>query len=110
MKKLTLLALTVATLASTSVFSNAFAQETTRAEVRQELIQAEDSGSQYITDTSYPVTSTQFALQVAQLKQDDNSGVGVDTAGTSSSGAGMPMHSHSSCVGPASFCNVYFGN
>jgi hypothetical protein len=41
-------------LAMAGVTSNAFAQEKTRAEVRQELIQAENNGLHFVTETSYP--------------------------------------------------------
>ncbi|HEY1999283.1 DUF4148 domain-containing protein [Paraburkholderia sp.] len=113
MKKLVLLSMSVAVLASTSVFSNAFAQEKTRAEVRQELIQAENNGSRFVTDTSYPEVNPIFAQQVAHLKQQDNPAVGSDMSGSAQSGkrsgmAGKP--SGTSCVGPASFCSVYFGS
>ena len=57
MKSLAMITMSVAVLASSGVFSNAFAQEKTRAEVRQELIQAENNGSRFVTDASYPDVS-----------------------------------------------------
>ena len=69
MRKLALLTMSVAVLASTSVFSNAFAQEKTRAEVRQELIQAENNGLRFVTDTSYPDVNPIFTQQVARAQQ-----------------------------------------
>ena len=93
MKKLAMITMSVAVLASTSVFSNAFAQEKTRAEVRQELIQAENDGSRFVTDTSYPEVNPIFVQQVAQLKQQNNSGVGPGMSGSSASGQRMPDES-----------------
>jgi hypothetical protein len=113
MNKLALITVSVAVLASTSVFSNAFAQEKTRAEVRQELIQAENNGSRFVTDTSYPEVNPIFAQQVAHLRQQENAGVGSDMSGTSSSGARVAMSAGTaarSCVGPAGFCTPYFGS
>ena len=112
MNKLATITLSVAVLASTSVFSNAFAQQATRAEVRQELIQAENNGSGFVTDTSYPEVNPIFARQVAQLKQQNASGVGSGMSGSSASGQRAPMNRKSSgaaCVGPVDFCTAYFG-
>jgi hypothetical protein len=113
MKKLALLTMSVAVFASTSVFSNAFAQEKTRAEVRQELIQAENNGLRFVTDTSYPEVNPIYANQVAQLKQQNDSGVGAAMSGSSNSGGRVGKHSTSgaqACVGPVSFCTPYFGS
>jgi hypothetical protein len=89
------------------------AQEKTRAEVRQELIQAENDGSRFVTDTSYPEVNPIFAQQVAQLKQQNNSGVGSGMSGSSASGQRIPMNhkaSGAACVGPVDFCTPYFGS
>ncbi|NPT36942.1 DUF4148 domain-containing protein [Paraburkholderia xenovorans] len=66
MKKLAFAALSVAVLAASS---SAFAQGKTRAEVYQELIEAQQNGLNYVTDTSYPDVSPVFAQQVAQHKE-----------------------------------------
>jgi len=113
MNKLAMITMSVAVLASTSVFSNAFAQETTRAEVRQELIQAENNGSRFVTDTSYPEVNPIFAQQVAQLKQQNTGGVGSSMSGSGASGQRAPMNhkaSGAACVGPVDFCTPYFGS
>jgi hypothetical protein len=113
MNKLAMITMSVAVLASTSVFSNAFAQEKTRAEVRQELIQAENDGSRFVTDTSYPEVNPIFAQQVAQFKQQNNSGVGSGMSGSSASGQRVPMNhkaSGAACVGPVDFCTPFFGS
>jgi hypothetical protein len=65
MKKIAFAALTLAVLAS----SSAFAQGKTRAEVYQELIQAQQSGLNFVSDTSYPDVSPVFAQQVAHMAQ-----------------------------------------
>lgn len=64
MKKIAFAVLSVAVLAS----SSAFAEGKTRAQVYQELIEAQQNGLNYVTDTSYPDVSPVFAQQVAQMK------------------------------------------
>ena len=103
-------------LASAGAVTQASAQEKTRAEVRQELVQAEANGSNLVTDTSYPEISPIFAQQAARLKM-NTSGEGPAMSGSTaagqrssstparSAGAAMPA-----CVGPASFCTPYFGS
>ena len=48
--------------------SNAFAQGKTRAEVYQELIEAQRNGLNFVTDTSYPDVNPMYAEQVARMK------------------------------------------
>lgn len=113
MNKLAVLTMSVAVFASTSVFSNAFAQEKTRAEVRQELVQAENNGSRFVTDTSYPEINPIYANQVAQLKTQRDSGVGAAMSGSSNSGDRTTTRgtgSGEACVGPVSFCTPFFGS
>ncbi|MGF6597595.1 hypothetical protein P3T23_002312 [Paraburkholderia sp. GAS448] len=119
MNKRYVLSLSMILLASAGVASNASAQEKTRAEVRQELIQAENNGLRFVTDTSYPDVNPVFAQQAAQLKQQSESGTGAGMSGSSAAGqreaagkAGIGQ-SHAaipSCVGPVSFCTPYFGS
>jgi hypothetical protein len=66
MKKLAFAALSVAVLA---VSSSAFAEGKTRAQVYQELIEAQQNGLDYITDASYPDVNPAFAQQVERRKQ-----------------------------------------
>ncbi|MGF6916118.1 DUF4148 domain-containing protein [Paraburkholderia sp. 40] len=66
MKKLSFVALSFVVLAASS---SAFAQGKTRAQVYQELIEAQQNGLDYITDASYPDVSPVFARQVEQRKQ-----------------------------------------
>lgn len=97
--------------ASIGAVSTASAQGLTRAEVRQQLIEAQANGSQFVTDSSYPEVSPVFAQQVAHAKaqqqqqQQQPSGMGAPMQGTSDSGA-----PHTTCVGPVSFCNLYSGS
>lgn len=65
MKKIVFAALSVAVLA---VSLSAFAQGKTRAQVYQELIDAQKDGRDYMTDTSYPEVNPVFAQQVQQRK------------------------------------------
>jgi hypothetical protein len=113
MKKIALLTISMAALVSVGLSSTAFAQEKTRAEVRQELIQAEQNGSQFVSDTSYPDVSPIFQQQVAQMKAAQSS-EGAGMAGTHAAGTRMPASTGamdpSSCVGPVSYCSVYFGS
>lgn len=66
MKKLAFAALSVVVLAASA---SAFAQGKTRAEVYQELIEAQQNGLDYITDASYPDVSPVFAQQVKEHKE-----------------------------------------
>jgi len=66
MKKIAFAALSVVVLAASS---NVFAQGKSRAEVYQELIQAQQNGLDYVTDASYPDVSPVFAHMVEQHKQ-----------------------------------------
>jgi hypothetical protein len=65
MKKLAIAAISLAVFTS----SGAFAQSKTRAEVYQELIEAQQNGLNYVTDTSYPDVNRIFEAQVAQMKR-----------------------------------------
>ncbi|NPT46431.1 DUF4148 domain-containing protein [Paraburkholderia sp. 1N] len=66
MKKIAIAAISLVALMS----SGAFAQSKTRAEVYQELIEAQQNGLNYVTDTSYPDVNPIFAAQVARMKQE----------------------------------------
>lgn len=65
MKKIAFAVLSVAVLAS----SSAFAEGKTRAQVYQELIEAQQNGLNYVTDSSYPEVNPIYAEQVARLQQ-----------------------------------------
>ena len=100
--------------AAAGISVNAQAQEKTRAQVRQELIEAERNGLNFVSDTSYPDVAPIFEQQAAQLKQQNSdSGMGVATTGTSDAGhikRKTPPSDPSACVGPVSFCTLYSGS
>lgn len=66
MKKFAMVAASLAVLAS----SSAFAQSKTRAEVYQELIQAQQNGLNYVTETSYPDVNPIYMPQVMRMKHE----------------------------------------
>src|SRR5689334_3146240 len=101
-------------LSSVVSVTNASAQEKTRAEVRQELIDAQNNGLNFVTDASYPDVSPVYQNQVAHLKM-LHSGSGPATSGASDAGRKTKAptdssHAKDDCVGPAGFCNPYFGS
>ncbi|BAX60885.1 DUF4148 domain-containing protein [Burkholderia stabilis] len=114
MNKHWLVAATVAAISLAGVATQASAQELTRAQVRQELIDAENNGLRFVTDTSYPDVSPLFQQQAEQMPQrQTNTAVGSDPAVSSEAGkpaAMSPRQRPAACVGPASFCTIYFGS
>lgn len=108
MKSITTLILASALLLSSAVQ----AQGLTRAEVKQQLIEAQANGLAYITDTSYPAIHPSFEHKVkAQPSQAGYGGVpdGTQQSGVAPHGNPMP-HGNPHCVGPVSFCNIYAGS
>ncbi len=76
----------LAIVVSTVGFSaNVLAQSKTRAEVRQELIDADNNGRDFVTNTSYPEISPIYQQQAARLKQ-LHDGSGPESSGTSAAG------------------------
>jgi acyl-coenzyme A synthetase/AMP-(fatty) acid ligase len=100
---------TLVAAASVGAVTQASAQGLTREEVRQQLIEAEANGSRFVTDASYPDVSPVFAQQVARdahaAPSQAASGMGMPAAGKSDAGAPSMT-----CVGPASYCNIYSGS
>ncbi|WP_065501208.1 DUF4148 domain-containing protein [Burkholderia stabilis] len=109
-----LVAATVVAMSVAGVATQASAQALTRAQVRQELIDAENNGLRFVTDTSYPDVSPLFQRQAEQMPQRQSStAVGSDPAVSSEAGkpaAMSPRQRPAACVGPASFCSIYFGS
>ncbi|SIT37002.1 conserved exported hypothetical protein [Paraburkholderia piptadeniae] len=66
MKKSIVIAISLLTLAS----PNAFSQGKARAEIYQELIEAQQNGLNFVTDTSYPDVNPIHAGQVARMKRE----------------------------------------
>jgi hypothetical protein len=92
-------------LASAGFVSAASAQGLSRAEVRQQLVEAEANGSPFVSNASYP--------DVSQAHQQPMSGYGPAMAGSSAAGNASTTSAHrpeqSNCTGPASFCTNYSG-
>ncbi|MBN3816305.1 DUF4148 domain-containing protein [Paraburkholderia sp. Se-20369] len=114
MNKPLLAGVAVAILSIASFSTSASAQGRTRAEVRQELIDAESHGLRFVTDTSYPEVSPLFQSQANQM-QDPQAGSGMGSQPAASSEAGKraiapSMPDAATCVGPVSFCMPYFGS
>lgn len=68
MKKIAFAVIAASSVVVFAASSNVFAEGKARAEVYQELIQAQQDGRDYITDTSYPDVNPIFAQQVQQRK------------------------------------------
>jgi Domain of unknown function (DUF4148) len=79
-----ILALAVSAVAFSA---NASAQQKTRAEVRQELIEAECNSRNFVTDTSYPDISPIYEQQAARLKLLHDSG-GAERSGAGAADGG----------------------
>ncbi|WP_176098428.1 DUF4148 domain-containing protein [Burkholderia cepacia] len=114
MNKHWLVAAAVAAISFAGVAAPASAQALTRAQVRQQLIDAENQGLRFVTDTSYPDVSPLFRQQVERMPQ-RQAGTAVGSGPAASSDAGKPAtmaprQRSAACVGPASFCTIYFGS
>ena len=87
----------------------------TRAEVLADLVRFQEAGYNPSrgNDPYYPanVQAAQATIAAQKTQQQGTQGVGgVAQNGSASSGAPQPMPMHSTCEGPVSFCNVYFGS
>ena len=87
----------------------------TRAEVRADLVRVEQAGYNPSTgdDINYPAgiqaAEAKIAAQNAQETTQPAYG-GMAQNGSASSGGPARMATTSSCVGPVSFCNIFFGS
>ncbi|PMS38004.1 uncharacterized protein DUF4148 [Trinickia symbiotica] len=111
-KRSAIISVSVMMFAGSNLAGSASAQEKTREQVRQELVEAKRNGLDFVTDTSYPEISPLFAQQVAKLKgQRRDSGTGGAMPGKSDAGTtDRSIADPAVCAGPVSFCNVYFGS
>ena len=109
-----LVAAAVAAISLAGIAPHASAQALTRAQVRQQLIDAENNGLRFVTDTSYPDVSPLFQQQAERMpERQASAAVGGDPATSSEAGkpaATSPRRGAAACVGPASFCAIYFGS
>lgn len=87
----------------------------TRAEVRADLVRVEQAGYSPSTgdDINYPAdiqaAEAKISAQAGQQTEQPTYG-GVAQNGTSSSGSARHTTGEAACVGPVSFCNVFFGS
>lgn len=119
MRNFARITLSVAVLASTAVFSSAFAQGLTRAQVYADLVQVEQAGYNPAAsnDSTYPADiqaaeakiAAQNSERVANGAAVEATAVGGSMPGSSASGAHAPLKG-AGCTGPVSFCNLYFGS
>jgi hypothetical protein len=89
----------------------------TRAQVRQELIEAQKNGLRDVSNASYPAVARihehKYVKTDKPASNVASSGEGPGLRGTSESGqreGGRAQPQVEGCVGPASFCNIYFGS
>jgi len=111
MKKFAVVAVSLAASLAVLASPSAFAQGKTRAEVYQELIEAQQNGLNYVTETSYPDVNPVFAAKVAQLKRDNTASASTAPKGSSVAGMHTAMNAvgNPSCARGTSVCNIYFG-
>jgi hypothetical protein len=96
----------------------AYAEGLAREQVRQQPIKAQQNGLAYVADASNPDISPVYQNEVDEQRATHahNSDMGPQSEGSSQSGesAAMPTQQgsdhHDDCVGPVSFCNIYFGS
>jgi hypothetical protein len=83
----------------------------TRAQVHEELIEAQRSGLRYVTDVSYPEISAVHAGRVGKRGADTRvASAREPSAKAVSSGRAQPEAQQTACQGPISFCSTYFGS
>lgn len=93
-----------------------FAQSTapvTRAEVRADLVRVEQAGYNPArgNDNDYPADIQAAEAKIAANPVTDQQGYGgVSMTGKSSAGAPSRSALNTSCVGPVSYCNTFFGS
>jgi type II secretory pathway pseudopilin PulG len=118
MKNLIGFTLVLGTLAAPALsFAQSNAAPLTRAQVRAELTQLEQAGYNISAgeDANYPASIQAAEAKVAagaNMQQAASAVGGIASGGSSESGAPMrtPRVAASTCVGPASYCTLYFGN
>jgi hypothetical protein len=133
MKTLICLSLAVSALASPALsFAQSTSAPVTRAQVYADLVRLEQAGydPSASNDPNYPAAiqaaeakvAAQGSERVADNAADgtngtngttETTGMGADPSGSSASGTHAPVRGTSrsaACVGPVSFCSLYFGS
>ncbi len=87
----------------------------TRAEVRADLVRVEQAGynPSLASDATYPadIQAAEAKIAAQDGRQTGSQAYGgVAQNGSSSSGAPTRMSMNSNCVGPVSYCNLFFGS
>jgi hypothetical protein len=111
----------ISALTALFVSSLVQAQPLTRADVHQQLIEAQANGSAYVTDSSYPAVHPSFTNRVGSTTLPSGyGGVADESRSAAPAATHTPNHAHGSnshriygseeCVGPVSFCNIYAGS
>ncbi|WP_081067892.1 DUF4148 domain-containing protein [Burkholderia territorii] len=114
MKMLACIAIVAGTLTAPALSFAQSATPLTRAQVRADLISVERAGYDPArgNDPHYPSDIQAAEAKVAARKQATSGFGSAPPDGTSASGKHVlaSRHAAASCVGPASFCNPYFGS
>jgi hypothetical protein len=109
----TVVSLAMMLFATAGIANNASAQEKTRAQVREELIEAQKNGLDQVTDTTYPLVNPTSEQEAARLGQKSDSGMGAAMTGASAAGksaGGRAPAKRATCTGPVSYCDIFFGS
>ena len=115
MNKFSLAAVLAANLLAGPIVAHAqISDPVTRAEVRANLISVEKAGYNPSggEDVHYPADIQAADAKVAAQQDDQVVSHSYGGVAQGSSAAGTKKHTamRSSCVGPVSFCNIYFGS
>ena len=117
MSKLLLSVLVAASAVAVPAYSFAqSSQPLTRAEVRADLVRVEQAGYNPSRgeDANYPddIQAAEGKIAAAQYAQNpaQRDVGGVPMGGSSSAGGHARRAAQPDCVGPASFCTIYFGS
>jgi hypothetical protein len=116
MKDLACLVIAFGALASPAVSFAQSATPLTRAEVRADMIRVEQAGYNPSVgdDVNYPADIQAAEAKIAtqdNLRVAANAVGGTALEGTSDAGRHLHLPKPTqSCVGPASYCNIYFGS
>ncbi|WP_395067974.1 hypothetical protein [Paraburkholderia silvatlantica] len=96
-----------------TAFTNANAQGSTGPVEMQGALYAQNDAGNQAVDGSNPGGSQRYEQPAVQMNSLQGSGSGAGMSGASGSGAKdarSNTRSADTCVGPASFCNIYFGS
>jgi hypothetical protein len=71
------------------------------------LVEAQQNGSQLVTDASYPAVATIYENQAVKLPQQNTTAYGGVPADSKVSGPHAKSAGQQACVGPVSFCDIF---